>query len=171
MKNAILLTVFLLILSPVVFAQSTKKEEKEKQKEQQYQQALALVEAGKFEFIGRKANPQRGRQIDLTTRPNFLRIDGKNAAADMPYFGHAFSGGYSNTDGGIKFEGPMESYEVQKNDKKRRLTIKFKVKGEGDSFSCTLSISSLESASLSVISNTRQAISYVGTLKKPSSEE
>lgn len=171
MKNTTLLTTILLLFACFAFAQSSKKEEKEKLKEQKYQEILELVKAEKFEFIGRKANPQRGRQIDLTTRPNFLRVNGKNAAADMPYFGRAFSAGYSNTDGGIKFDGEMESYEVEKNDKKRRLTVKFKVIGEGDNFSCTLTISSMESTTLTVISNKRESISYFGALQNPASEE
>ena len=68
----------------------------------------------------------------MTTNPNFLRIKSDKGSADMPYFGRAYSGGYSGSDGGIKFDGPFESYDVTKNDKKQRIVIKFKVKGSGD---------------------------------------
>ena len=40
--------------------------------------------------------------------------------------------------------------------------IKFKVKGEGDTYNCTLSLSSADNASLSILSNNKQSISYTG---------
>lgn len=162
-------TIFLILLVTVsisVLAQ----ESKEDKKEARYQAVLELVQGQKFEFIAKRANPQKMRSIDLTTNPNFLRIDTKNASAHIPYFGRSFSGGYSSNDGGIRFDGPYESYDVQKNDKKHRLTIKFKVKGEGDTFTCTLSIPSLENVSLTVLSNNRQAINYTGYLQNLKAE-
>lgn len=171
MKHILLPTLLLFLCTTWTNAQSSKKEEKEKLREVQYQEILELVNSQNFEFSGRMAIPQRGRQIDLTTRQNFMRIQGKNAAAEMPYFGRAFSAGYSNSGGGIKFDGPMESYQVQHNDKKRRVTIKFKIKGADDTYTCTLTISSKENASLSVTSNKRQVINYNGFVKEGPSEK
>lgn len=158
----------ILLLCTIIFtssAQTSKKEAKEQKKEEQYQQIIKLVQSQNFEFTGRKANPQKGPTIDLSTRQNFVRIKGENATGDMPYFGRAFSAGYSSSDGGIKFDGLMENYDVQKNDKKRRISIKFKIKGADDTYSCTFTISSTESASLSVTSNKRQVINYTGMIK------
>ena len=166
MKNLIILFSLMLATGLTSMAQNSKKEAKEQKKEEQYQQIIELVQSESYEFEGRKANPQKGPQVDLTTRSNFLRVDSGNATADMPYFGRAFSGGYSSSDGGIKFDGPMEAYDVQNNEKKRKLIIKFEVKGSDDTYKCTLSISSLSSASLSVTSNKRQVISYTGTVKE-----
>ena len=166
MKNLIILFSLMLATGLTSMAQNSKKEAKEQKKEEQYQQIIELVQSESYAFEGRKANPQKGPQVDLTTRSNFLRVDSGNATADMPYFGRAFSGGYSSSDGGIKFDGPMEAYDVQNNEKKRKLIIKFEVKGSDDTYKCTLSISSLSSASLSVTSNKRQVISYTGTVKE-----
>ena len=171
MKNLIFTFSIIFLFSTTVFAQDSKKEDKDKKKQEQYQKILDLVKAEKYEFTGRKANPPQGRQIDLTTRYNFLRINEENGTAEMPYFGRAFSGGYSSSDGGIKFDGPIENYDVQQNDKKRRITVKFKVKGTDDTYSCTLSISSMESASLSISSNKRQAISYNGFIQELSDKQ
>ena len=172
MRKSILLFSILSLLSIAVLAQDSKKEAKDKKKQEQYENVQKLIMSKKYEFEGRKANPKGGRQIDLTTRGNFLRIDGSKANADMPYFGRAYGGsGYSNSDGGIKFDGPMETYDVEKNDKKRRHTIKFKVKGTDDTFSCTLTISSMESASLSVTSNKKQGISYSGFIRELSEDK
>lgn len=170
MKNLFLTCLLLIAFLTSANAQNSKKEEKEKRKEENYQQIINLVQSENFEFIGRKANPQSGRQVDLTTRQNFMRIKGKNASADMPYFGRAYSGGYSSSDGGIKFDGPMEAYDVQKNDKKHKITVKYKVRGADDTYSCTFTISGLESASLLVSSNKRQVMNYTGVLKAISEE-
>lgn len=171
MKNIKLTALLFFVIATMANAQSSKKEEKEKLKDEQYQEVLELIKSGNIEFTARKANTQRGRPINLTTNANFTRIKGKNASADMPYFGRAFSAGYSNSDGGINFDGPMESYDVKNNDKKRRVTIKFKVRGPDDTYSCTLTISSMEMASLSVASNKRQVINYNGLVRVGPTEE
>jgi hypothetical protein len=151
-------------------AQVSKKEARELKKEEQYQGLLELINSEQYAFRGNKANPQKGPQIDLTTRDNFLRIDKGVASADLPYFGRAFSGGYSSA-GGVVFDGQMETYDVNKNDKKRRISIKFKVKGKDDTYTCTLTVSGKDNASLSVISNKRQSISYTGMIFELKEEE
>ena len=166
MKYLVLIPLLILVIGTISLAQDAKKEKKA----EQYEELLELIESEKYEFIGRKANPQRGPQIDLTTRPNFLSIQSGDATADMPFFGRAYNIGYSSNDGGIKFNGPMESYNMKKNDNKYRVTIKFKVKGVGDTYNCTLSISSLENATLSVTSNNRAPISYNGFIQKLSKQ-
>ena len=147
-------------------AQDSKKESKDLEKEEQYTSLVNLINSEQYIFKASKANPQKGTQIDLTTRDNFLIINKENASADMPYFGRAYSGGYSTSDGGVKFDGPMETYEVSTNDKKRRLTIKFKIKGPDDTYTCTFTVSGINNASLSVISNKRQTISYIGSISE-----
>ena len=166
MKNIFLIVFLFSCIHMNATAQDSKKEAKELKKEEQYQSVLNLINTKQYAFRGSKANPLKGSQIDLTTRDNFLRIDNGNAVADMPYFGRAYSGGYSSSDGGIKFDGTMETYDVNKNDKKRRVTIKFKVKGKDDTFTCTLTVSGINNASLSVICNKRQSISYTGAISE-----
>ena len=158
--------IILLFACIPVFAQNSK----EDKKEARYQAVLELIETEKFEFIAKRANPPKVRSIDLTTNPNFLRINKGSAHADIPYFGRAFSGGYSSSDGGIKFDGPFETYDVQKNENKKRVIIKFKVKGADDTYSCTLTLNSIENVSLNVISNKRQSINYTGYIKELTEE-
>ncbi len=166
MKKLLLLAFILCASHLNSNAQDSKKESKELKKEEQYQSLLSLINTQQYAFKGSKAIPQKGSQIDLTTRDNFLKIDKGNAVADMPYFRRAYSGGYSSSDGGMKFDGPMETYDVSANDKKRRITIKFKVKGSDDTYTCTLTVSGINNASLSVISNKRQSISYTGSVSE-----
>ncbi len=157
----VLIIIILLSACIPVFAQNSK----EDKKEARYQAVLELIESAQFEFIAKRANPPKVRSIDLTTNPNFLRVDKGSAHADIPYFGRSFSGGYSSSDGGIKFDGPFDTYDVQKNEKKKRVIIKFKVKGTDDTYSCTLSMNSIDNVSLNVISNKKQSISYTGYIK------
>jgi hypothetical protein len=171
MKNVFLISLIIFGLNLTTNGQSSKKEEKELKKEENYQSMLKLINTEHYGFRGSKAKPQKGPQIDLTTRGNQLIIDNGNAAADLPYFGRAYSGGYSSSDGGIKFDGQMESYDVSKNEKKHKAIIKFKVKGTDDTYSCTLSITGSNSAFLSVICNKKQAISYSGIIHEIGEEK
>jgi hypothetical protein len=157
---------FLICVSISAFAQETKAEKKEAR----YQEALELINSGSYEFIARRANPPKFRSIDLSTNPNFLRIDKERGSADIPYFGRSFSAGYSSNDGGINFDGPFDSYEVEKNEKKQKITVRLKVKGTADTFTCTLNIPSLDNASLTVLSNNRQTISYTGYIQELKAE-
>ncbi len=170
MKKILLLYSLFIGLFFTSLAQESKKEAKIHKKETQYQELLEVLKTKKYEFIGRRATAQRGTPIDLTTRTNYVRIHDDNANAEMPYFGRAYSGGYSNSDGGIKFNATMENYQFTQDDKKMKAMIKFKVKGEGDTYNCTFSMSSLDNVSLSILSNNKQGISYTGFLN-PLKEE
>lgn len=152
----------LMLISLTVVAQDSKKEKKEAA----YREALELVESQHFEFIARRALPPKVRAIDLSTNANFLRVRNNRGSAQIPYFGRAFSGGYSSSDGGIRFDSTFESYDVQKDDKKNRVTIKFKIKGEGDTYTCTLTIPSIQNVSLNVLSNKKQSINYTGYIQE-----
>jgi len=152
----------LVLISLTALAQTSKKEKKEAA----YQRALELIESQQFEFIARRALPPKVRAIDLSTNSNFLIVNKDKGKAQIPYFGRAFSGGYSSSDGGIRFDGTFESYDVQKNDKKNRATIKFKIRGEGDTYTCTLTIPGLQNVSLNVLSNNKQSINYTGFIQE-----
>jgi hypothetical protein len=155
-------TVILLAsISFVSFAQESKKEAKNRQKAEQYKIMLQLIQSGKFEFIGRRATTQKGNQIDLSSRANFLRIDDGNASASMPYFGVARNAAYGSS-GGIEFDGKPENYRVEENDKKFKAIIKFRIKEKAEVYDCTLTITTVENVSFSVISSVRSSISYQG---------
>jgi len=162
MKKYLLIVLILISIYSIGSAQNAKSQKKQ----DNYNQVLAVIESGNFEFVARKANPQGGRQIDLTTNPNFLRIKGNNGEAHMPYFGRAYSGGYGTGSGGIEFNGEFTEYNVEKNDAKFRLLIKFKIKGDNDTYNGTLNITGLDNASLSISSNNKQVISYFGDIKQ-----
>ena len=145
-------------------AQTSKQEGKKQKKEAQYQQVKELMASKNYQFIARYALPQKGRQIDLSSRANSLKMTGNEAVARLSYFGELQGGGRLVGDAGINFDAQFDDYNVTENDKKYRLTITFKIKGDSETFNCTLEAGSLESTSLSVSSNRRQFIRYTGTL-------
>jgi hypothetical protein len=161
MKRNLLILAILIGIGSIGNAQDSKTQKKQNN----YVKVLAVIESGKFEFVARKANPQGGRQIDLTTNPNYLRVRGNSGEAAMPYFGRAFSGGYG-TSGGIEFNGEFKEYNTEKNDAKFKVVIVFNIKGENDTYKGTLTVTGVENASLSISSNNKQVISYYGYIKQ-----
>lgn len=116
-----------------------------------FEEIIELVENKNYEFVKRFSN-----------ETDFLRIQSEKAIADLPHFGRVISG---LTTGGIRFDGAIEEYSVERNDRKNKVTVQFKVKDFGDTYTCTLLISSLDSVSLSIASNTRPIIYYIGSIQ------
>ncbi|GEM_PF-1142991 len=169
---SILLIGFFLILPLMnAVAQENQTESKEEKREREYNELVQLVESGQFEFVGERAFPQRGPQVDITTRNHLLKIEGNHAIGDLSYFGRSYSGGYYNSNGGVKFDGEMESHDVSVNDKKYRITVKFRIRGSDDTYNCILTISGYEAASLSVTSNNKSPIRYTGNIKSTDDSE
>jgi uncharacterized protein DUF4251 len=158
-------TLFLLIcLSIISHAQQDKKELKNQQKAEQYMFMKKLVQSGSFEFKAQRALPQKGSQIDLTNRENFMKVLGGEVSAELPFFGRAFSASVASADSGIKFAGTPENYQVEEIDKKQRIVIKFRMGVKSENFDCTLTVSSLANASLIVISSQRSTMTYNGAV-------
>jgi len=151
-------------------AQNSKKDKKALNKLEEYQKVVAIIESGKYEFQARRANPQSGRQIDLTTNPNYLRVDQDHITADMPYFGVVQTGLLSG-ESGVKFDSESLSYDIDRNDKKQKITIQFKIRNNNESYNCVLSVYSESNATLSISFNYRDRISYYGSLYEMKSNE
>lgn len=153
----------LIILSVPSWAQKKSKEEKQ----QLYEQAVKLIENGEYEFIAEWAYTQKGRQVNLMSNPNFLRVVEQEATAELPYFGVITSGSAAyGGDSGIAVKGEMTKYSLLKKDKKLRVIIKFSVRKATELLDFTLTVNGPESTTLVVTSSVRQSIRYVGKLKE-----
>ena len=143
-------------------AQKRSKEDKLKA----YIEARSLIDGKLYQFTGRWAYPQKGGQVDLMTRPNFLKIENDLVSADMPYFGEVTGGnaGYGGSGGGITFNSEKKDYTVKYNDKKENITISFKVMDGMESYNCIFILSSVSSVSLSISGTSRQIIRYMGEI-------
>lgn len=159
--NKYLVVVFILV-SSVVFAQS-KKENKKIKKEKEYQEMKLLIEAKKLEFVGDWASPQNGQRINLIGNYNYLRIIGDSLFTYMPYYGVRTAGGgaYSNS-GGIKINNIMTKYEVEYNDKKQKIQLKFSASDDYETIEFFMTLYGGGSSNINVNSNSRSFISYDG---------
>lgn len=168
MKSMICFAAFLagfFFLTPAN-AQGKKSKNNTAEKAEAYQKVLKIIESGKFEFDAGKANPQRGRQVDLTTNPGYLKVNNGQVEADLPYMGVAHTAPYSG-DTGIKFDGQATGYKIDKNDKKNRVTVTFKISSKGESFNCSLTVTgNPDSAVLYINSTRRDSISYYGRISE-----
>jgi hypothetical protein len=170
MNKSGFILIFLIVTYCGLWAQEkTRKELKEEQKLEQQKLIEEMIVSGTFTFIGVNAFPQGRGSVSLTSRPNYVKYSPDLIECDMPYFGRAYSGASFGSDGGLNFTGKPEEYAVTKN--KKEYLIKAKVKGTGDSYNLSLTVSFSGDANLVVVSNNRSTISYSGGLAVPVKKE
>lgn len=163
--KTVVLSFFLSFSMLISFGQEkTKQQIKEEKKLAEQKKVEVLIDSKDYEFKAVMAYPQRGRSIDLTTNPNFLRIKNDSVDSEMPYFGRAYSGiGYGNG-GGLDFKGVMKGYSMTKN--KKDYTIRAEVNDKSDNYKITLIVFFDGGASLNISSNNRDSINYRGSIEK-----
>jgi hypothetical protein len=136
-----------LILGPA-FAQASK--------ETTLQQA---IQSKHFIFKAQSAFPMRGGMRQLTSEYD-LKVNGDTLTAYLPYFGRAYIAPIDPTKGGIQFTSTQNEYTLQTKKKNSEITIV--PKNIQDVHKLFLNISSHGNASLQVISNNRDPITFNG---------
>lgn len=131
-------------------------------KDSQYKDMVALIEAGNFEFKVQSVNPSGGRTIRPTTLYTMVAKDGM-FRADLPYFGRAYQPSYGGN-GGIAFNGTPETIKTTLNERKRNITLEFKIGGDGETYNVTLTAGHSGYGDLFISMTRRQSISYYGTI-------
>ena len=126
-------------------------------------QVKESVENQHYIFVAQTALPLQGRVRQLTTDYT-LKVSKDTVIADLPYFGRAYSAPIGTSGGGIQFTSTKFEYTSTER-KKGGWSISIKPKESQDVRELSLSISENGYASLQVISNNRQAISFNGYLK------
>jgi hypothetical protein len=125
-------------------------------------QVKAMVESGRFTFKAQTALPQSGASLPLTSEYD-LRVSPDSVVSFLPYYGRAYSPVYPG-EGGIKFTSTEFAY-AYKWKKKKGWDVTLTPKDTRDARQLILRISENGYASLQVISNNRQAISFNGYVK------
>jgi hypothetical protein len=105
-----------------------------------------------------------GGIINLTGSNYDLKIMPDSIIAYLPYYGRSFNAPMSNDDSGFKFTSTKFTYTTTKAKKGWRVTIA--IKDTRDSQRFDLNIGENGYASLNVISNTKQSISFNGYIKE-----
>lgn len=124
-----------------------------------------LIDNRNFVFQAQLAQPTRGTSRQLTAGYE-LRVAGDTLTANLPYFGRAYQAPIDMRGGGVEFTTTDYSYSVDPK-RKGRWTINFDPKGKGDVRNMTLSVSEDGYASLQVLSNNRDPISFTGVVVEP----
>jgi len=133
-----------------------------KDKDAQYQDVISLIEGGSFEFKVQTVNPSGGKTIRPTTIYTMVADEG-TFRAHLPYFGRAYQPSYGGT-GGIEFNGSPEEMKISKNERKRNITLEFKMKGDQDTYDITFTTGHSGYGNLFISMTRRQSISYYGTV-------
>lgn len=163
-KISIGVIIGLFLIQGTICAQSEKRELRKQKEYNEFVAMQAFIDSGNYTFNAERANPSGAGSIDLTTHNAYLVVAGDSAQAHLPFFGRAYNAGYSSNSGGVKFSGPMLDYKNEINEKKKSITISFRVSNEGNTYDCTLSVFRSGSSSLIVLSTHRSSISYSGNI-------
>ena len=150
----------------------SKKEKKEQEQEKRYKEMAALVEKREIEFEAEWASAQQGARINLIGNPNHVRIIGDSISVYLPYFGvRTGGGGAYGGGGGIKIENKIEDLEIEYDDKKRKINLKFKAFDGTENVEFYMSIFAGGNTNINAFSNTRSNISYDGRSELYKKEE
>lgn len=120
----------------------------------------ALIEGRHYVFQAQMAQPTRSPSRQLTSGYE-LRVAGDSLVAQLPYFGRAYQAPIDMRGGGIDFTTTDYSYSIEPK-RKGRWNITFDPKGKGDVRGMNLSVSDDGYASLQVLSNNRDPITFTG---------
>lgn len=122
------------------------------------------IESKSFVFVAQTATPLGGRFQQLTSEYD-LKVRPDSVVAYLPYFGRAFSAPADPSKGGIQFTSTDFEY-TQSARRRGGWNIVIKPQGTGDARQMTLTVSEGGNATLQVISNNRQSISFGGYIKE-----
>jgi len=133
---------------------------RQEQKAANFEKMETLIDGGNYRFTVRTASPAGGRTIQISSEYTLDASEGE-FEAQLPYFGRAYSASYGG-DGGIEFKGKPQDFQLEKNEKKNTISIRFRISSEGDQYDITLELGSSGYGTLLVASQKRQNISYYG---------
>ena len=163
-KKIVLVFLLLIVFSSGFSQKVTRKERRDKTRSEKQHLIDNLVNNKEFVFVADRALPQSGSPVDLTTNANSLAFHPDKIVSYMPFFGRAYSVDYGG-DAGIKFEAKPQEFTV-KSIGKKGYNVTATVTTTHDKFNLNLMIGPEGSSTLTIISNQRSTISYIGEIKK-----
>lgn len=122
------------------------------------------IQARSYVFMVQSVSPMRGSMRQLTPEYD-LRVSPDSIISWLPYFGRAYSAPINSSEGGIKFTSTSFTYTVI-NRNKGGWGITIKPKDATDVNQLFLTVFPNGSASLQVISNNRDPITFSGYISE-----
>jgi len=132
--------------------------------------AFPLASADISAVLSKMPGGQSGGAIQLNGAQYQLNIDKDAVEAYLPYYGRAYTTNRDPNESGIKFKSKDFTYVTEKK-KKGSYVITIKPKDQKDVQSMILTVGQNGYASLSVVSNYRQSITFNGYIAEPSKKE
>ena len=129
-----------------------------------YRELEELVKTGEFGVEHEWALPLRGSMVNLIGNPNYIRFENDSVSVYLPYYGVRHSGGGYGSEGGIKFEGIPENFEVIEGEEDGKIIVEFEADQGSENLDFRLTLFDNGNATTSVTSSQRDAISYRGKL-------
>lgn len=145
-----------------------------------------IVEDKNYTFVATSATPLNGSDINsilskmpggasggninLTGNNYDVRITKDSLIAYLPFYGRSYTAPITNEESGFKFTSKNFVYDTTKR-KRGGWDIRIYAKDVKDSPQLTFSISESGYATLSMVSNNRQAITYNGYLSENSKKD
>lgn len=154
-----LMAVFAMLLTQTQFAAAQNKKDSAR-----YAGIKEMVTAQLYNFMAQSVTPLGGRLRQLNNNDQ-LRVTKDQIISDLPYFGRAYSAPIGSP-GGIQFTSKDFDYRITEK-KKGGWNVSIKFKDAQDVRQMQLSIFSNGTASLQVMSNNRQSISFNGYILSP----
>ena len=133
---------------------------KEKKKALKEQRIAAMINSRHFSFVPQSVMPSTGRSRVITTEYE-LKISGDTLVSYLPYYGRGYMASIGATDNPLDFR--TSDFVCTVSDaKKGGWNIELTPKKAGDAYRLMLSVSTDGYASLNVISNNHDPISFNG---------
>ena len=130
------------------------------------QPVSTLVDSQQYVFQARTAQPLRGPARNLTSTAYTFKVTRDTISSDLPYFGRAFVAPMDPSKTGLQFVSTKFDYTVTPG-KKEGWIISVKPKNALDIREIQLNISSSGYASVQVLCNNRDPITFNGIIVAP----
>lgn len=154
----------LLVAFAVLAVDFSHAQDKSNEKESEQAAIRSLIESKNFVFVARTASPLGGRLINLSSWYD-LRVSGDTVMSDLPYFGRAFVAPMNPTESALRFTSTEFNYDIKER-KKGGWDITILPKGAKDVRQMQMTVSENGYATLQVMSNNRQPISFNGVIEQ-----
>lgn len=103
-------------------------------------------------------------RIDVTGEGYFIKLNGENVAANLPYFGERQMGGGYGSDTGIKFNQTARDLSIVKDAEKHSYVVSFSVDNSTESYFFTIDLGTNLNSTVWVRSSHRNRIRYTGNV-------
>jgi hypothetical protein len=157
-KYSKLLLPFLMLICLQSFSQS----DAEQKKQHEFNQLKSQIDAKKFRFHALSATSMKGMTRQLTS-DYFLKLNNDSLSVELPYYGRSFTTNYPPTDLTTEFKTTQFSYKSDTL-KKGGWEITIVPKNQANASKISLSITTSGYCTVRVNSNSREPISYYGTI-------